>query len=179
MIETQHMKIKIYCLTLLFFVSVLYSCNFSTIEYQKEFETSLEIWLDFKKSSNNSYQYKVATGSWTGTSWETTVTVENGIVIQRDFEYTANEGAQGLIPEEELKWTETGIEIGTHKHTARPLTLDDIYTEAQEKWLIKRKETTTFFNTENAGIISTCGYVEDNCADDCFKGIKITSLKAL
>jgi len=70
-------------------------------------------------------------------------------------------------------------EIGSHKNGAAPLTLSEIYDKAQKEWLIERENTTTYFETENNGMISTCGYVENNCADDCFIGVLINTIEAL
>lgn len=37
----------------------------------------------------------------------------------------------------------------------------------------------TYFETKNNGLISTCGYVENTCADDCFIDITITRIAKL
>jgi len=173
------MKKNYYFITLLFIVCAFCSCNSDDFEYQDEFEISQRAWLDFKESSNNSYKYTVVNSSWAGFSEETTITVENGVIIQRDFEYTSTIGLPNHIPENELKWTEMSTEIGSHENGAETLTLNDIYDKAQKDWLLERDNTTTYFETENNGMISTCGYVEDNCADDCFIGVQISSIQAL
>lgn len=171
------MKNKIYFITLLLIGNIFYSCDSDDLEYQNEFETSQKIWLNFKESTNNSYKYTILNGSWVGFSWETTITIENGIIIQRDFKYTSTEGLSDDIPENELQWTETENEIGTHENGVEPMTLDEIYNKAQKEWLIERKHATTYFETLNNGMISTCGYVENNCADDCFIGIRIKNIE--
>jgi len=173
------MKNNYYFITLFFIAIAFYSCNSDDFEYQDEFEISQRVWLDFKESSNNSYKYTVVNSTWVGISWQTTITVENGLIIQRDFEYIATIGLPDDIPENELKWTEMGTEIGSHENGAEPLTLNEIYDKAQKDWLKESANTTTYFETENNGMISTCGYVEDNCADDCFIGVQISSIQAL
>ena len=173
------MKNKIYLIALLLIGSSLSSCDSDDLEYQDKFETSQKTWLDFKESSNDSYKYTVTNSSWVGFSWETTITVENGIVIQRDFEYTSIEGLSNDIQQNELQWTETGSEIGAHENGAEPITLDEIYDKAQKDWLIKRNNATTYFETKNNGMISTCGYVDNQCADDCFVGVKINNIETL
>ena len=173
------MKTNFYLITLLFIASIIYSCDSNDLEHQDEFETSNKVWLSFKQSNNNSYRYTAVNSSWIGISQETTITVENGIITQRDFKYTNIEGLPDDFPENELEWTETGNQIGTHKNGAELLTLSEIYDKAQKIWLIERKNTTTYFKTENNGMISTCGYVENNCADDCFIGIHIDSIVSL
>ena len=173
------MKSKTYLIVLILIGSLLNSCDSDDLEYQDKFETSQKTWLDFKETSNDSYKYIVTFGSWAGFSWETTIIVENGIVIQRDFEYTFTEGISTDIQQDELQWTETGSEIGSHENGAESITLDEIYDKALNDWLIERNNTTTYFETENNGMISTCGYVENGCADDCFIGIHINSIEEL
>lgn len=82
---------------------------------------------------------------------------------------------------EYLSWTETGAMVGTHTGTPASgyLTLDQVYEKAKNDWLKKRSGTTTYFEAKNNGLISSCGYVPDNCADDCFTGINITLIEAL
>ena len=173
------MKKNFYLITLIIIGSLIYSCDSDDLEYENEFETSHEIWLSFKQSNSNTYKYTAQNSSWIGFSQQTTITVENGIITQRHFIYTSTEGLSDDIPENELEWTETGNEIGAHKNGAEPLTLDEIYDKAQQEWLIERKNATTYFKTENNGMISTCGYVDNNCADDCFIGINIVNIESL
>jgi hypothetical protein len=80
-----------------------------------------------------------------------------------------------------LTWTETGAMVGTHKNTPANtyLTLDEVYAKVKNDWLKKRSGTTTYFETKNNGMVSSCGYVTDNCADDCFNGINISLIEAL
>lgn len=171
------MKAILYFSTLFFIGTMLTSCGVSdaNYEYENDFDKSYEAWLSFKETSGNSYRYKVPGGSWTGASWQTVITVTDGKVTQRSFKYTSEEGLSEDIPPEALEWTEDEDEINSHKHTgaAKALTLDQIYTKARIEWLTKRKNAKTYFEAENNGLISSCGYVEDNCADDCFIGINI------
>jgi len=160
--------------------SIISSClSDNEFNYQNEYEISKNTWLDFKKSSNDSYKYTVTNSSWVGFSWETKITVENGVVTQRDFEYTFTEGLSNDIHQSELQWTETEFEIGTHENGAQPITLVEIYNLAEQNWLIERKNAEIYLKTENNGMISTCGYVKNQCADDCFVGIKIKSIENL
>lgn len=174
------MKKTFYFITLLLINIALFSCSSDDdLNYQNDFEKSKNVWLDFKASSNNSYQYVVSGSIFTlPFRWETTITVSNGIVVQRHFEYI---NAPENMSEEEIKWTENENEINTHSSlfAASPLTLDEIYNKAEKEWLIKRKNTSTYFETENNGLISTCGYANKECMDDCFTGIKIKSITIL
>lgn len=80
-----------------------------------------------------------------------------------------------------LTWTETGAQVGTQKDTPASsyLTLDAVYDKAKNDWLKKRSGTTHYFEAKNNGLLSSCGYVPDNCADDCFVGINIKLIEAL
>ncbi|MBJ7880701.1 hypothetical protein [Gelidibacter salicanalis] len=174
------MQSKIYIITLLLISSFIFSCSSDDdLNYQSDFEKSQNVWLDFKESSDNSYKYTVGSGSWAGSYKETTISVSNGVIIERYFKYTITDGLSEDIPKEELEWTENENEIGIHQNGAEPITLDEVYEKAQQDWLIKRNNTQTYFETENNGIISTCGYRDKNCVDDCFIGINIKSIETL
>lgn len=174
------MKNRIYFITLLLVSSLFFSCSSDDdLNHQNDFEKSQKAWLDFKESSNNSYKYVVYGGSvFTSYGWETTLTVSNGKIVQRDFKYT---GKTENIPSDKLEWTEKENEINTHEGSgaASPLTLDEIYEKAKTQWLVKRKNANAYFESENNGMISKCGYVENGCMDDCFAGIAIKNIVAL
>lgn len=203
------MKRILYVFALL--VTVLFNaCDKSDIEYENNLERSRDAWLDFKKASNNSYRYVVTSGSWAGSSWRTMITVENGEVTRRDFQYNEFNGVPmpeggwskekilemldlagltaaeyreqtGQELEEILEWTEENHEVGLRQSTsaALPLTLDEVYDKAQNDWLRKRSDAKTYLETDNGGMISSCGYVIDRCQDDCFVGINISMIEAL
>jgi len=174
------MKGKFYFIILLLMAGASTSCEKDDLEYQNNFEESRKAWSDFKELTNNSYKYKVVGGSWAGFSWETTLTVSNGKLIERHFKYTVTEGLIENVPEEELEWIENEGEIGTHESVgAEALTLEEIYDKAQTDWLKKREHTATYFETKNNGLISTCGYVENGCMDDCFIGITIRNIEKI
>ncbi len=186
------------------------SCSKSEIEYKNDFAKSHSAWMAFKAANNDSYRFVVTGSSWAGYSWETTLTVVNGITIERKFKYTRFynmpmpqggwtaqarqelldainiteaefQQSTGQTVEATLQWTETGAMVGTRGQTSATsfLTLDEIYKQAQNDWLQKRSNASTYFEKDNNGMISTCGYVEHNCADDCFIGIYISRIEAL
>ena len=168
----------------LLFVGLL--CSSCSSDEENDFDQSYQTWLDFKETSNNSYQYVVKTWSFVGISTETKITVSDGIVSKREFEYT--EISDGMeIPEDELAWVEEEDQIGSHANGAEPLTLDEVYDKAKNIWLkgvdeLGRdfpREVTISFETENQGMISVCGVTPKNCFDDCFSGIRITEIKKL
>jgi hypothetical protein len=176
------MKNKIYLFALLVIGNLISSCEKNDLEYENDFKNSSKTWLDFKESSNNSYKYVVRGGSvFINFGWETTITVLKGKVAQRHFKYTSTEGLADNIPQEELEWIENENEINSHEQTsaAYAWTLDEIYEKAEQEWLVKRKNAKSYFEAENNGLLSSCGYVEDGCMDDCFIGINIKSIEAL
>ena len=59
------------------------------------------------------------------------------------------------------------------------LTFDHIYEKARSEWLIKRENAKTYFEANNNGLISSGGYVEEGCQDDCFIGINIAFVEEL
>jgi hypothetical protein len=164
----------------LLFIIALASCSKDGVVYMVPFQKSFQAWLAFKDSSNNSYRYMVTTGSWTGYSTETLITVRNGQVTERSFtarmlRRTATSFTDSVV----TQWTEDATRLSTHEYAAAPVTLDEIYKEARENWLRKRDDADTYFEANNNGKLSSCGYVPHNCADDCFNGISIQFIEAL
>ena len=159
------------------FGMLLASCNKSYLEFESEYDKSYQEWLAFKKSSGNSYEYMVTDSSWVGISWETVIIVNDGVIIRRYFkEEVWNEEH---IPEIRKEWIEYEHEINTTINTAaaQAMTMDTIYEKAKNDWLRKRPAAETYFQAENDGLISLCGYVPYECKDDCFRGISIAYIK--
>jgi len=162
---------------LLILMAFITSCT--KIEYKSDFDKSYDAWISFKSSSGNSYQYMVSSSSWTGIRTETIITVDQGKVVQRDFKLLQN--PQDGTPNYKVleQWTEDKGSLNTHSQSAAAevITLDEIYQKAKTEWLLKRANSTVYLETNNDGMISTCGYVEDGCQDDCFRGIKIDFIR--
>ncbi|MFB9052131.1 hypothetical protein ACFFVB_03480 [Formosa undariae] len=177
------MKNKIYTITCILISTLIASCSSDDdMDYQTDFNNSKNAWEQFKATSNNSYSYVTSGGSvFTEYGWETTITVFNGVIITREFKFTP--GAEDYIPVDELEWTENENEINSseHEYTSATVarTLDEIYYISENDWLLKRKDATSYFETENNGLISMSGYVKKACQDDCFVGITIKSIEAL
>lgn len=159
-------------------ITLVGSCKKSDLAHENQFDRSYQAWLNFKKSSFDSYTYRVSSGSWTGTGVETTLTVKAGKVVQRDYE-RKNIDRTTNQPFTEETWSESLDSLNTHSYGAPALTLDDIYDAARTEWLTKRKDAKIYFEADNAGMISQCGYVDKNCVDDCFTGIRINYIQAL
>ena len=159
----------------------LSGCTKEEISHKSDREKSLKEFEKFKKTSANSYQYTVIRSSWVGMSWKTVTTVKNGKVVQRKFKWIVPKDWTPEIPAAQKEWTEGENEINAHQQSgaADAIILDEVYSRAKNDWLKKRDNATTYFKAENNGLISSCGYVENNCADDCFVGINITSINLL
>ena len=80
-----------------------------------------------------------------------------------------------------LSWSEqqTNLNDPSHSGGAPTWTIDQVYEQAKNDWLRKRDNAQSSFEAKNNGIISSCGYWEDGCMDDCFRGISISSVEAL
>jgi hypothetical protein len=172
------MRKSYYLFTLLWVGALFASCKKDSIAYKNSFEKSYQSWLNFKKSSGNSYQYTVSTGSWTGASTQTIITVKEGKIVQRSC-------VRRIIDPETNKsvviaeWSEDESNLNTHSYGAATITLDDIYQKARTEWLTKKEHAKIYFESGNDGMISSCGYVDNNCVDDCFRGITIDHIEAI
>lgn len=174
--------IRLSCIVSSLILSILFcSCDKSSIEFNGKYEKSHQTWLEFKKLTDNSYRYVATGASWIGVSWKTTITVLKGTVVSREYEVIPGPDFDVDLPEDKLHWIEEGDQVGSHKDSgaADPLTLDEVYAKAKNEWLVKNKNREIFFETENNGMISSCGYVPNGCQDDCFQGINITSIVPL
>lgn len=167
---------NIYPFVLLLIIILFGACKKD--EYGDELSKSKEVYIAFKQASNNNYQYVVTTSSWTGYSTATTLTIQGGKVVGRAYVAKRIADTVGTVVVVQ-EWTEDAGSLGTHWDGAFSLTLDDVYERAKNEWLKKRDDADVYFEAKNQGMISTAGYTEKNCADDCFRGIEIGSIKKL
>jgi DNA-binding sugar fermentation-stimulating protein len=168
------MKSSYFIAMLLVLTGFFSSCS-KDFAYSSEFDKSYEAYQKYKKENANSYQYTVTSSSWTGTHSATTITVFNGQVEYRSYE-AKTRSADGK-EQTDTKWTENKDELNSHDEGYEALTLDQVYEKAKKDWLIKRKDSKVYFEAKNNGLISSAGYVPDNCQDDCFNGIHISEIK--
>jgi len=105
--------------------------------------------------------------------------LEDSGLTEEEYREQTGLGLENMLAT--MEWTEEAHEIGTPEHStaATPRTLDEIYDKAQNDWLQKRSDAKTYFEANNGGLISSCGYVVDGCQDDCFTGISIALIEAL
>ncbi len=170
------MKTKL--ITLCAFLLIALTCCKRENNYS-EFDKSYSEWLKFKSKSQNFYSYTVTTSSFTGVGTETTIEIFNGVAFSRAFKvYSPDPSAPGhkILAQQ---WREDKEQLNTHQDGAATKTLDEIYDEVKNNWIVKRPGAEIFFETKNNGLISLAGYVENNCQDDCFRGINITAINDL
>lgn len=168
---------NVYTIVLLLILSLFGACK-EKVEFNSELYRSKEVFIAFKAATGNNYKYVVTSGSWTGFGSSTTLTIKNGKVVGRSYVATrlADTGRTVVVLKE---WVEDAAGLGSHEEGAVMQTLDDVYERARTEWLKKREDAYVYFEAKNKGMISTAGYVEKNCADDCFRGISIGAIDKL
>lgn len=148
--------------------------------FSGKYNDSLNAWKKFKTESNNSYTYTQTWSSWTGFYSTMKVTVQNGQIIARSYKTIGPEPQDRTKMKTYSEWTEDRSSLNSHTEMAASLTLDEVYQQAKKTWLnVNKNENQIYFETDNNGMISTCGYVPKNCADDCFIGISIKEINKL
>jgi hypothetical protein len=184
--------IKVWAYMLMFFGLVAgFGCRHSLDSPQthlqtgdgKEYLHSYQQWKADKLAWNDSYQYTIRHISWTENGADTRITVRNGKVASRTYEVWRYEYRDEEQPPQKVitqSWTETGPDLNSHPEGAPAITLDVLYEKCGNDWLTAdRSSNTLFFEHGNNGILSVCGYVPKNCADDCFVGVHIANFEWL
>ncbi|WP_413668108.1 hypothetical protein ACEN9X_27115 [Mucilaginibacter sp. Mucisp86] len=168
------------CILVLLMIGSLIACKKDANE--TAYDKSYKAWQSFKIESKNSYTYTVNAGSVFGYGSETKITVQNGVVVGRDFLSYTLEQNPNSAPTKKIReqWHEDKTSLGQHNSGAALLTLDHVYQKAKTEWLaVDRKKNTIYFETNNNGLISGASYVPNGCQDDCSIGISISEIKAL
>jgi hypothetical protein len=171
---------NLYLFTIILVLSAS-GCQKENIAKQSEYNASLKAWSNYKSNIKNTYSYTTTYGSWVGFGVTITTGVSNGKIIRRDYIKIQSRN-DGINAADTVKqWHEGAASINTHPADAgEPLTIDAIYVKASTEWLkIDAKTNDIIFEAKNNGLISNCGYIPHNCADDCFRGITITAITAL
>jgi hypothetical protein len=129
-------------------------------------------WEEVKKTYNNSYTFSLEEGSYTGHGSVTTITVRNGVVVQRMYQdwFKDNPDFTPTI------FVERGDEINTRPEGERARNLDDIYKECEE-WISKDPLTNHLdLHLDRKGLLYMCGHYPMGCMDDCFIGVNVRSI---
>lgn len=135
-------------------------------------QQSLAKWEEIKKAYNNSYTFSLEEGSYTGYGSVTSITVRNGVVVQRMYQdwFKDNPDFTPTI------FVERGEEINTRPEGERARTLDEIYKECEE-WISKDPLTNhLYLHLDRKGLLYMCGHYPMGCMDDCFRGVNVRSI---
>ena len=163
-------------------LAILMSCDTETPAWQRKGESnisyteSLATWRDLRDQHGNDYVYQTYTSSWIGVQTTTTLTVTDGVVVRRDYErQMRNDAGQYELT---LSYSETSGDVGSHEEGAEPVTIDKLYQTCVGKYLnVDENRNQIYFDTEETGIMTNCGYTPDNCQDDCYTGFRIEFLE--
>ncbi|MFT2007306.1 hypothetical protein ACMA1I_01400 [Pontibacter sp. 13R65] len=144
--------------------------------YEVRYKQSLSKWQEVKMQQGNSYTYNVNFVSWSGFGNTTKITVENDLVTGRAYQaFRINEtnGEREVIG----SYTENQSTLGSHDTGAPLLTIDDLYQSCARDYLVvDKKKNMIYFEMDAAGLLQVCGFVPEDCMDDCYAGIRIDSL---
>ena len=135
---------------------------------------SRKLWIKLRTAHKNTYRYSILELSVSNYGSETTITVEKGKVTAREYEYFAIsevDGSRIVIS----TYSEEKKDLSTHSEGAPPVTIEDLYDTCLGEYLsVDPDGNTIYFDTNDAGVISLCGYVPNLCQDDCFVGFDIS-----
>lgn len=79
------------------------------------------------------------------------------------------------------QWVEEGQELGVNGNSRAAVlwTLDEVYSFAKISWLREGTDGKRIFEANNNGMISSVGFIVNNCMDDCFNGVHICCIAVL
>ncbi len=141
------------------------------------YNKSLKTWNALKEVNNNSYVYKLSFVSWTGFGSSTELEIKDGEVVSRAYEeyrFNLQNGENEVL----ISYFETIDNLGEHSKGAIPQTIDDLYTTCAAEYLVvSEKDNRIYFETDEDGLMKMCGFVPNNCMDDCYIGVTIKSFK--
>ncbi len=125
-----------------------------------------------KGKHDNSYRYTRDFQSFSGFGFQTTITVAQGVVIERTFK------SQHVSGGESTQWTETGAEVGSHDEGFAAVTVDALYEECATTVLTKNDEINWInFSTDDNNFLQACTFTPKNCQDDCTRGPVLSTLE--
>jgi hypothetical protein len=140
-----------------------------------DFVASFTAWETARDANANTYYYSLLRGP-SGLVppdfciYRTLVAVADGEVIERRFEIAEMVGE----PECDKAFTEQGDEVGTGMadYLAPAVTVDALYSACCDMVLHiePADEYTVTFSTDKEGLMKTCYYVANGCADGCDGG---------
>ena len=105
----------------------------------------------------------------------TELKIINGIVVERNYEMYGFNEANGQ--KEVVDFYFENIEnLGSNNKGALSKTIDELYSTCASEYLrVNSDENEIYFDTNENGLISLCGFVPIGCMDDCFRGVQLDS----
>jgi len=128
----------------------------------------------------NSYSYKSNFESFAGFGNSSEIVVNYGKPILKNYQayhYKDTNGKQEKIID--TSFVEQAHNLGQSNLGAPILTMEEMYALC---FKMLSKDTAThvlYFTTDKQGILSTCGYMQKGCMDDCFRGFNIIEFQWL
>lgn len=142
--------------------------------YSTAYSNSHSAWLTAKTQNGAEYMYRVEQMNADGSGGLTSLTIDEGVVVQRVYKRYDDLGFRmGLTAE----WTEDQADVGAHDEGAAALTIDDLYETCQDTVLNKGEGFDIDFSVDDRGLLKTCTYRSAGCKDaECAVGIQINEL---
>jgi hypothetical protein len=146
-------------------------CRSTNEERLAELATSREAWEQAKLDNMNTYTYEREFNSFIGLTGRTTIVVEDGVVTERHYKQAHINGGS------HEQWSELGADVGSHVQGFAPVLIDALYDECRDEVLVQDEEENLMsFSLDSRGLLQACTYFPRNCADDCERGPRISSL---
>lgn len=141
------------------------------------FTASYDAWKAAVAANGTTYYYSVlrSEGGFQQPDYcfyRTLIAVIDGEVYERRYEVAEVLGEATC----DAEWIEKGVEIGKHSQADQPLaappvTVDALYGACCETLAMQPADEYMFtFETDKDGLMKTCYYVLNGCADDCSGG---------
>lgn len=132
---------------------------------QKQLAKSLETWNALKAEQGNHYRYEVSAGSVFGPGYDTTLTVQEGVVVQRDLA-TSEIDDEGNVTTTQV-WSETGAALGSHDEGAELITIDERYNRCRNDVLSRNSlNNDVTLEFQDKGVLASCYAIPKNVAYD-------------
>lgn len=140
---------------------------------KQQLDKSLLVWNALTKKQGNDYTYTVRNVYMMGNGNITTIRIQKGKVISRQF---ARWNKPGEPPKE--VWNETKKDIGTHDKGAPALTMEQLYELAQKTAAKKLKQgEKLYLKFDKKNLLQHCFVVNTMIADDAPRtGVSISQI---
>lgn len=145
------------------------------VNHEERYTESLAKWEESKKTYNNSYIYTLDYSSYEGNfGYSTTLVIKKGKIEERRYQsYKFKDDGQKVI---DKMWTETKGKVGKNKEGFPAKTMDELYADCGNNYIkVDKSLNQIVFEPDYSGILTMCGYWPNDCEDDCYEGVTISS----